>query len=150
MTDALSRRPKVSVNNIMSVPRESYREIHNSGLEICSHSEIGLYLGAMTVQPTLFGRIIEAQLEDLEILELIHRVETDETDAFAIGERGELRMNGRLYVPNQVELRNEILRQGHQSLFHLHTGRHKMIEEIRELFWRKVRGKMCLSLCLSA
>ena len=48
MTDALSRRPKVSVNNIMSVPRESYREIHNSGLEICSHSEIGQYLGAMT------------------------------------------------------------------------------------------------------
>ena len=137
VADALSRRPRVSVNAIMSVPWELYREMQSLGLEICSRHEVGQYLGAMTIQPTLFDRIIEAQLEDPEIVELIHRVEKNETDAFELGERGELRMNGRLCVPNQFELKNEILKEGHQSLFHLHPGRDKMIEEIREIFWWK-------------
>ena len=65
---------------------------------------------------------------------MIHRVEDNETDAFELGQRGELTMNGRLCVPNQSELKNEILKEGHQSLFHLHSGRDKITEEIRELF----------------
>ena len=92
----------------------------------------------MTVQPTLFDRIIEVQLEDPKIVELIHRVEENENDAFGIGDKGELRMNGRLYVPNQPELRNEILKESHQSLFHLHPGRDKMIEEFENCFGGKV------------
>lgn len=137
VADALSRRPRVSVNATTTVPVELYREIQRFKLEIVSRREVGEFLGAMTVKPTLFERIIEAQLEDPFIVELIHRVETGETDSFEIGDRGELRMKGRLCVPNQPELRNEILREGHQSLFHLHPGRDKMIEELRELFWWK-------------
>ena len=115
------------MNAIMSIPWELYREMQSLGLEICSRHEVGQYLGAMTIQPTLFDRIIEAQLEDPEIVELIYRVEKNETDAFELGDRGELRMNGRLCVPNQFELKNEILKEGHQSLFHLHPSRDKII-----------------------
>ena len=68
VADALSRKSRVPVNDIMTVPWELYREMQS--------------LGAMTVQPTLFDRIIEAQLEDPEIVELIHRVEDNETNAF--------------------------------------------------------------------
>lgn len=132
LANTLGRRPRFLVNAIIPVPREIYREIQSLGLEICSHSEIGQYLGAMTIQSTLFDRIIEALLEDPEIVELIH-----ETVVFGIGEKGELRMNARPCVPNQPTLRNEILREGHQSLFHLHPRRDKIIEEIQELFWRK-------------
>ena len=62
VADTLSRRPRVSVNVVMSVRQELYREIQSLGLEIYSHSEIGQYLGAITVQPTVFDRIIVAQL----------------------------------------------------------------------------------------
>ena len=34
-------------------------------------------------------------------------------------------------------MKNEILKEGHQSLFPLYPGRDKMTEEIRELFWWK-------------
>ena len=91
----------------------------------------------MTVQPTLFDRIIKAQLEDPEVVELIHRVEANEIDGFELGKRGELRIIGRLSVPNQPELKKEIMKKARQSLFHLHPVHDKMIEEIRELFWRK-------------
>ena len=137
VADALSRRPKVTVNAMMTVPWELYRELYNFGLEIFTRYKVGHSLGAMTVQPTLFDRMIEAQLKDPKVVELIHKVKANETDAFELGERGELRMNGRLCVPNQPKLKNKILKEGHQSLFHLHPDRDKMIEEIRELVWWK-------------
>jgi hypothetical protein len=55
----------------------------NLGLEICSQYEVRRYLGAMTIQQTLFDHINETQLEDPKIMELIqHRDEENETNAF--------------------------------------------------------------------
>ena len=59
----------------------------------------------MTIQPTLFERIIEAQQEDPEIIELIIRVQRKETEAFEVGEKDELRMNGRLCILDNTELK---------------------------------------------
>ncbi|XP_057543879.1 uncharacterized protein LOC130823272 [Amaranthus tricolor] len=91
----------------------------------------------MTIQPNLFERIIEAQQEEPEIIELIIRIQRKETEAFEVGEKGELRMNERLCIPDNIELKEEILKEGHQGMFHLHLGRDKMIEELRKLFWWK-------------
>ena len=91
----------------------------------------------MTIQLTLFERIIEAQQEDPKIIELIIRVQRKETEAFEMGEKGELRMNGRLCIPDNTKLNEEILKERHQGMFHLHPGRDKMIEELRKLFWWK-------------
>ena len=48
-----------------------------------------------------------------------------------------IRMNGRLCIPDNIELKEEILKEGQQGMFHLHPGRDKMIEELRKLFWWK-------------
>ena len=71
---------------------------------------------------------------------MIHRVGENESDLFELGGIGESKMNGRLSVPNQLEiLRNEILKRS-SELFHLHPGRDKMTEEIRKLFlWKGLR-----------
>ena len=76
----------------MFVPWELYCEVKSLELEIYSGQQTGQRLEAMTMQPTLFDRIIEDQLEDPEIVELIHRVEGNETDAFELREKGELRV----------------------------------------------------------
>ena len=91
----------------------------------------------MTIQLTLFKRIIEAQQEDPELIELIIWVQRKEIEAFEKGEKGELRMNGRSCIPDNTELKEEILKEGNQGIFHLHPGRDKIIEELRELFWWK-------------
>ena len=46
-------------------------------------------------------------------------------------------MNGRSCIPDNTELKEEILKEGNQGIFHLHPGRDKIIEELRELFWWK-------------
>ena len=71
VADALSRRPRISVNVIMTIPWELYLEIQKLDLEIFNHYPVVRYLGAMTIQSTLFERIIEPQQEDPEIIELI-------------------------------------------------------------------------------
>lgn len=74
----------------------------------------------MISRPMLFNQIIEPQqepLEDAQILELIHCVEERETEAFELGEKGEVSMKSRLCVPNLPDLKTQILLEGHQSLF---------------------------------
>ncbi|XP_057534398.1 uncharacterized protein LOC130812809 [Amaranthus tricolor] len=122
----------------MTVPWELYREIHKLDLEIVHQYQVVEYLGEMTIQPTLFERIIEAQEEDPGIIELIILVQRKETEAFEVSDKGALRMNGRLCIPDNTKLKEEILKEGHQGMFHLHPGRGKMIEDLRKLFWWKV------------
>ena len=42
---------------------------------------------------------------------------------------------GRLYVPNNEELRNKILFKAHCSKFTMHPGTTKMYQGLQKLFW---------------
>lgn len=74
-------------------------------LEIVRQGETTGVMFAMAVQPTLFDKIIEEQREDPITIELIIRVQNNETSAFPIGENSELRMNGRLCVSKDSKLK---------------------------------------------
>ncbi|XP_052477113.1 uncharacterized protein LOC128032547 [Gossypium raimondii] len=43
---------------------------------------------------------------------------------------------GRIYVPNDTDLRQAILREVHISPYAMHPGRNKMYRDLHELYWR--------------
>jgi len=59
----------------------------------------------------------------------------DEARDFALGNDGILRFQGRIYVPDDVEVRKLILEEGHKSRLSLHPGMTKMYQDLKETFW---------------
>ncbi|XP_012448722.1 uncharacterized protein LOC105771887 [Gossypium raimondii] len=54
---------------------------------------------------------------------------------FRLGNEGELRFMRRLYVPNEEDLRKEVLKETHQRPFSVHPGSVEMYQDLRSIFW---------------
>ena len=69
----------------------------------------------------------------------LHRVKellgSDQANEFALGGDGVLRFRGRVCVPDDVELRRLVLKEGHKIRLSLHPGMTKMYQDLKENFW---------------
>jgi hypothetical protein len=43
--------------------------------------------------------------------------------------------DGQIVVPNDVELRREILNEAHQTQYTIHLGNSKMYQDLKKKFW---------------
>ena len=59
---------------------------------------------------------------------------SDEAKDFALSDDGILRFQGRICVPNDVEVRKLILEEGYKSRLSLHPGMTKMYQDLKETF----------------
>lgn len=82
---------------------------------------------------TIFGgKIIEAQKDDSLSKSIQAEIASREADEIAYGG---LRYSGRLFAPEILELRNEVLRESHCSSYMIHLGGTKMYYDLRRQFW---------------
>ena len=89
-------------------------------------------LRSLVATPSLLSRVIESQGQDAEISFIKDRVLLGTGDeGWAIHTDGSLRYRGRVVVPLQSDLREEILREFHCSRFTVHPGSTKMYRNIR-------------------
>ncbi|XP_028096533.1 uncharacterized protein LOC114296433 [Camellia sinensis] len=72
-------------------------------------------LANLRVQPTLINRIKDAQGRDPQLQKLKAEMEIGLQMEFCMHKNGTLRFGGRLCVPNDLELKREILREAHSS-----------------------------------
>ncbi|KAL8156538.1 hypothetical protein AgCh_001581 [Apium graveolens] len=49
--------------------------------------------------------------------------------------KGIYRVNSRIWIPNIVELKHEILHEAHNSRFSIHPGSTKMYKDLKESYW---------------
>ena len=54
---------------------------------------------------------------------------------FQICDNGILKFRGRLCVPNDIELKEEILKKAHHSNYSIHLGSMKMYQNLRQHYW---------------
>ena len=81
--------------------------------------------------PSLLSRVIESQGQDVEISSIRDRVQVGTGDeGWAIHTDGILRYRGRVVVPHLKNLREEILKEFHCSLFFMHPGGTKMYHDL--------------------
>ena len=82
--------------------------------------------------------------EENEILKEIRRIETREKEVIQALERndgttweedGLVYMEGRIYVPNNKKVKEEILRENHDSVDVGHLGQQRMLELLKRNYW---------------
>lgn len=62
-------------------------------------------------------------------------MEAEPAEGYTKASDGGLLYQGRLCVPTVEELRNEILKEAHNSPFAMHPGGTKMYQDIKPHFW---------------
>ena len=75
------------------------------------------------------------QDSDPILLELKGAVHNQRVEVFSQGGDGVLRYQGRLFVPDVGELRQNILAKAHNSRYSIHPVATKMYCDLREVYW---------------
>ena len=128
VADALSR--KVQIFGLMVKEWEMIEVVGewNPRLE---HKKITF--GNIRVTSTLLGRIKEAQTEDPMVQKWVKKVEKREIFYFNLSPEGILRFRNRIVLPEDENLRREILDESHRSKYTIHAGSTKMCQDLRRL-----------------
>ncbi|KAL5565427.1 hypothetical protein UlMin_028591 [Ulmus minor] len=130
VADALSRRSTATLVSIHALPEPLQKDINKIRLEIITGQ-----LSMLTLQPTIFEDIKGAQELDSELLRLRKDAKEGRNPEFSISSNGILHHKGRLCVPNEEEMKNQILTEAHETPYSVHPGTKKMYKDLKEHFW---------------
>ncbi|XP_075480500.1 uncharacterized protein LOC142521157 [Primulina tabacum] len=141
VADALSRK----VQNAMLTSLTISKVHEHLGTSGWTYQISGDYfiMSSIQVEPQILSRIKAAQKTDLHIHRLKELSRTGQTEKFSVASDGSLRFNGRLVVPNLIDLKEAILREAHCSRHSIHLGIRKMYHTLRAHYWWEVLGKVC-------
>jgi hypothetical protein len=102
-------------------------------LELVEHGN----LHAISIESPLHERIAMAQLIDEEVRKIKQKSEERDPkfDCFRSDDRGVVWFGQRLVIPQDRNLKKEILDEAHLSKFTIHPGSTKMYRDLKENFW---------------
>jgi len=134
VADALSRKNKaviggMTVNNV--------KELIELG-ELRTRMGVGLngsLLAQMVAQPMLWDKILKAQKNDVKAEKIKGEIKLRQETPFQLREDGILAMQKRVYIPEDKDLKENILREAHESRLTVHPGSTKMFKDLKEYYW---------------
>ncbi|XP_075483689.1 uncharacterized protein LOC142523844 [Primulina tabacum] len=133
VADALSKKVQNAILTSLSISKV-HEHLETSGW---TYQKSGDYfiVSSIKVEPQIISSIKAVQRTDQHIHRLKELVQTDESDKFSVASDGSLRFNGRLVVPNLIDLIEAILREAHCSRHNIHPGNRKMYHTLRAHYW---------------
>ncbi|KAK2414896.1 hypothetical protein QL285_037431 [Trifolium repens] len=128
------RRKSVSVCSAqMASQQELWREFRDLHLEV-EFALGNMRLGMITISSGLLEDIANCQ-DDKFLMEKRALIVRGTNRDFKVGSDNILRCQGRVCVPDAVNLRNIILEEAHKSKLSIHPGATKMYQDLRHDFW---------------
>ena len=95
----------------------------------------GALVANFRVQPNLVGRIKTLKKNDMQLVQLIEEVKRGSKSDFVLSDDGILRFGTRLCVPNDGDLRRELLEKAHYFKFAINPGGMKMYRDLKQNYW---------------
>ena len=92
-------------------------------------------MSALTLQPTIFECMQGAQELDPALHRIREEVKEGKNTEFSLSSDGILNFRGRVCVPDDPELRTQILTEAHATPYSIHPGATKMYKDLKEKFW---------------
>ncbi|KAF8089382.1 hypothetical protein N665_0507s0002 [Sinapis alba] len=134
VADALScRRAEVSAERETGELEEMVRSLH---LNTLAGQDEPSGLEAVD-QADLLTRIRQAQGLD----ENLKKVASNDKTEYQTASNDTILVNGRISVPNNQELKEEIMRQSHSSKFSVHPGLNKMYRDLKRYYhWVRMKS----------
>ena len=134
IVDALSRKSVGNLAALLTTEKHILEELRKMRIEVRFH-EVEAHLANLRVQPTLIERIKIAQSNDPQLQKIRDLINLGSQFEFWIHKDGSLRFGNRLFVPNDPDLKAEILKEAHNTSYTIHPGGTKMYRDLRETFW---------------
>ena len=123
VADALSRKAQGRVNALYACCIPLLADLRSTGVKLGVEEKEEALLASFQVRPILIDRILDAQMNDEETQELIQAINRGKKKDLRVRESdGMLMQESRMYVPNNVELKKEIMDEAHVSAYAMHPG----------------------------
>ena len=100
-----------------------------------SYKDEGRLLATLRVKPSWATQITEAQDRDPALRKIKEQMIKGKYPDFVRGANGELRIKGRLCVPEVNHMREMILEEAHKAPYAMHQGTTKMYRTLRPHYW---------------
>jgi len=95
----------------------------------------GSLLAQLKIRSVLRDKILVAQQTDGKVKEIKGRVNKGIETSFQMLSDGLIAMGRRIYLPEDKTLKDEVLRETHESRFATHPGSTKMYRDLKEYYW---------------
>ena len=95
----------------------------------------GALLAQLSVIPDLKQMIVNAQKNDAKLQEIVQLVSIGDKTDFSIDESGGLLYKSRLCIPNDMDLKKNILYESHNTVFTMHPRSNKMYQDMKQYYW---------------
>jgi hypothetical protein len=128
-----SRKSCSRVLNSITTPDQLAQHIEMVQLNVVEEQAA---LATLVIHPLISDRIKMAQENDLELQELMEKAHRGDASRFHLTDDGLLRMgDARIVIPNDMELRRDILDEPHNTRYTIHPGSTKMYQDLKNKFW---------------
>ena len=134
VADALSKKFAGNLATLLTTQKHILEYLSKMRIEVRFH-ETEAQLANLRVQPTLIDRIKIAQSIDPQLQKIRDLINLGSQFEFWIHRDGSLRFGNRLFVPNDPDLKAEILKEAHITSYTIHPRGTKMYRDLRETFW---------------
>ena len=151
VADALSRKAREKLLKL-TTQEELVKDFERLKLEIRYPVEAEEQLMTITASPTLLDRIKEAQEKDEDCDIIKKNIAENGESKYHIDSGGILRFEGRIWIPTDPDLREEILQEAHNTRYSVHPGSTKMYRDLKQHYWwpnMKREVAECVSRCLT-
>jgi len=91
-------------------------------------------MATLRIEPDVHIKIKLLQPMDLDVQKILQEDTEKKKADFHISDEGILRFPGSLVVPNDVELREDILSKAHRSSYGIHPSSTKMYQNLRQCY----------------
>jgi hypothetical protein len=93
-------------------------------------------LATLVIHPLISSRIKMAQENYLQLQELMEKANQGDAPGYYFTDDGLLRTgDARIVIPNDEELRRDILDESHKSRYTIHPRSTKMYQGLKKKFW---------------
>ena len=111
-----------------------------------------VFFGNVSVYPVMMLKIKEAQENDEIVQKCKDKVLRGELSGYSVNSEGILRYQERLFLPNNEDIKQEVLREAHCSRYTLHPRNNKMYQDLKQKFcWDNMKREIVIynSKCLT-
>jgi len=133
VVDALSRKT-VHMTHLMIKEVELLEKFRDMRIQVELGSE-SVRCSTLTISSDFLDSIRERQLLDAGLKRVREQLGSEEAKDFALSDDGILRFRGKVCIPDDAEVKQLILEEGHKSHLSLHQGMTKMYQDLKETFW---------------
>jgi hypothetical protein len=134
VVDALSRKGKTLMNDMEIKEQGSIVELKKMGLWLSVGPE-GSLLAQLKIRSILQDKVLVAQQVDGRVKEIKERVNKGIETSFQISSDRLIARGRRIYLHEDKTLKDEVLREVHESRFATHPGSTKMYRDLKEYYW---------------